>query len=75
MKKRLKFSNDEERDVLDISIGRPVRAFSNEIDDDFFVRLDPRTNKIVGFSILNFKKRSRKRNGEIAVPITAQFTL
>ncbi len=74
-KKRLRFSYDKEGDVLDISIGRPVRAISNEIVDDFFVRLHPRTKKIVGFSILNFQKRSRKRNGEISVPIKADFTL
>ncbi len=74
-KKRLTFSYDKEGDVLDVSIGRPVRAISNEVVDDFFVRLHPRTRKIVGFSILNFQKRSRKRNGEIAVPIEANFSL
>ncbi len=74
-KKKLNFMYDEEGDVLDISIGNPVRAISNEITDDFFVRVNPRSKKIVGFSILNFKKRSKKQDGEIIVPIQAEFSL
>ncbi|MBI1770303.1 MAG: hypothetical protein HYR67_18185 [Bacteroidetes bacterium] len=74
-KKKLNFSYDAEGDVLDISIGKPVRAISNEIDNEFFVRVHPRTKKIVGFSILNFRKRSRLRKGEISIPIHASFSL
>lgn len=74
-KKTLNFTYDQEGDVLDISIGKPVKAISNELVDDFFIRIHPRTKKIVGFSILNFRKRSTKRNGEISVPIRADFRL
>lgn len=74
-RKILIFTYDRDGDVLDISIGKPVKAISNEISDDFFVRINPRTRKVVGFSILNFKKRSTKKNGEITVPIHAEFNL
>lgn len=74
-KKKLNFMFDEEGDVLDISIGKPVQAISNEIADDFFVRVHPRTKKIVGFSILNFKKNSKLHHGELTVPIQADFSL
>jgi len=74
-KKKLRFSYDLEGDVLDISIGRPARAISNEIADDFFVRLNPKTKRVVGFSILNFRKQASKKNGEIKVPIEASFHL
>ena len=74
-KQKLNFSYDNEGDILDISIGKPMKAISNEITDDFFVRIHPRTKRTVGFSILNFKKRSAKQNGEFAVPIHAEFSL
>ncbi|MBM4159715.1 MAG: hypothetical protein FJ217_01310 [Ignavibacteria bacterium] len=71
----VKLSKSDAGDVLDISIGKPAKAVSNEIADDFFERLDPRTKKIVGFSILNFQKKARKKNGELQVPIVASFSL
>ncbi len=74
-KKKLNFVYDTEGDILDISIGKPIKAVSNEIEDDFFVRFHPRTKKIVGFSILNFKKRSTRKYREISVPIEADFSL
>lgn len=74
-KKKLNFSYDVDGDVLDISIGKPVKAISNEIDNEFFVRVHPRTKKIVGFSILNFRKKSRHRKTDITIPIHADFSL
>jgi len=74
-KKSLNFYYDKDGDVLDISIGKPTKAISNEISDDFFIRLNPKTKKIVGFSILNFRKRSLKNNGDISVPLQANFSL
>jgi len=59
--KKLNFTYDQVGDVLDISIGKPVKAISNEISDEFFIRINSKTKKIVGFSILNFKKRSSKK--------------
>ncbi len=75
MEKNLRFAYDQEGDVLEISIGKPRKAISNEIADDFFVRIDPKTRRIVGFSIINFKKKTSKKNGEFQVPIEAEFNL
>lgn len=74
-KANLKFSYDEEGDVLDISIGKPKRAISTEEKEDFFVRRDVKTKKIVGFSILNFRRRARQRARRISIPIEAEFRL
>ena len=74
-KQKLNFAYDTESDILDISIGKPMKAISNEIADVFFVRVHPRTKQIVGFSVLNFKKRTTKQNGEISVPIHAEFSM
>ena len=74
MEKKLMFSFDKEGDILDISIGSPKKAISREVKDDFFVRTDPKTKKIVGFSILNFEKWF-KDESEKVVPIEAEFLL
>ena len=74
--KGLRFAYDKEGDILDISVGMSGEAISNEIADDFFVRIDPRTNEIVGFSILNFEKTlGRKKTKAISVPVNATFQL
>ena len=36
MEKALNFSYDKEGDILDISLGKPQKAVSEEISDDFF---------------------------------------
>ena len=75
MEKRLTFSFDKEGDILDISIGSPKKAISREVKDDFFVRLDPKTKKVVGFSILNFEKWFEGESDKKIVPIKAEFLL
>ena len=75
MEKGLRFSFDKEADVLDISIGMPKMAISREIRDDFFVRMDPKTQRIVGFSILNFEKWFKDEKGKKVIPIKAEFLL
>lgn len=51
---------DDDGDVLDMFIGKPRKAFYREIKDDVFVRIDSKTKKIVGFMVINFRKRFRK---------------
>ena len=75
MEKGLRFSFDKEADILDISIGNPRSAISREVEDDFFVRIDPKTKKIVGFSILNFEKWFNDEKEKKVIPIKAEFLL
>ena len=75
MEKGLRFSFDKGADVLDISIGAPKKAISREVDDDFFVRIDPKTKKVVGFSILNFEKWFKDEKDRKIIPIKAEFLL
>ena len=74
MDKKLKFFFDKQVDVLDISIGEPKGAISKEMDNDIVMRFDPKTNKIVGFTILNFEKRFEHLNKAETLPITATFS-
>lgn len=75
MEKALNFSYDKEGDILDISLGQPKKAISEEISDDFFVRLEPKSKKIVGFMILNFEKRFDKSRKLEALPVIGNFRL
>jgi uncharacterized protein YuzE len=74
MEKNLNFYYDKEGDILDISIGRPKKAISEEISEDFFLRKDRKTGKIVGFMMLNFEKRFTKLGREESIPVTAVFS-
>ena len=74
MEEGLRFSFDKDSDVLDISIGKPKKAISREIEDDFFVRVDTETNKVVGFSIINFEKWFKSEDKKL-IPIKAEFLL
>jgi len=73
MAKKMIFYYDKEGDLLDISVGKPKKAISTEISDDFFVRKDVKTGKIIGFSILNFEKWFKGRKEERIIPLTANF--
>ena len=74
MDKKLIFSFDKEGDVLDISIGKPRKAVSEEIKEDVFVRKDQKTKEIVGFMILNFEKRFKKLGKVEEIPLKAVFS-
>ena len=75
MAETLRFAYDKEGDILDIALGRPRPAISREIDDDVFVRLDPKSKKVIGFSILNFTKWFKDLDDARPIPVTASFSL
>ncbi len=75
MAETLRFAYDRQADILDIALGRPRRAISREIQDDLFVRLDPKSKRVIGFSILNFTKWFKDLDDTRPIPVTAQFSL
>ena len=72
---KLTFYYDEKGDILDISLGKPKKAISTDVGNDVIERLDAKTNKIVGFTILNFQKRFKNKADKQAfpIPIRAEF--
>ena len=72
-KKELRLVYDSEGDVLDVSVGEPREAVSREVDDDFFIRLDPKSEEVIGFSILNFEKWFQKKNEPKIIPLEGEF--
>jgi len=75
MGKELKFFYDKEGDILDVSLGEPWEAISQEIEDDFFIRVVPDSNEVVGFSILNFEKWFKDKVEAKTIPISVQLQL
>jgi len=75
MGKEMRIAYDKEGDILDISLGRPQRAISKEVEDDFFVRVDSITGEVVGFSVLNFEKWFKELKDFKTLPIYAEFIL
>jgi uncharacterized protein YuzE len=72
MEKRLKFFLDEKGDVLDVTVGEPQLAISEEIGDDIIIHKND-DDEIVGFTVLNFRKRFKKLGDTREVPVTAKF--
>ncbi|MBI4685825.1 MAG: DUF2283 domain-containing protein [Nitrospirae bacterium] len=75
MGKEIRMSYDDEGDILDISIGDPKKAVSKEVEDDFFLRVNPASGEVVGFSILNFRKWFRDAKDIKTLPIKAELAI
>ena len=60
MEKKLNVWFDKEGDFLEITVGKPVKGFFREIGNDMLERVDVKSGKVIGFSILNFSKRFDK---------------
>jgi uncharacterized protein YuzE len=75
MDERMNFFYDHEGDILDISIGEPKEAISEEIGDDILIRRDIHTNEVVGFTILNFEKRFQSTPKKQSVPVKVKFAV
>ena len=57
-KSRSRIYYDREADVLYISFGEPKPTEGIEIGDGTILRIDPKTEEVVGLTILNFSKRA-----------------
>ncbi|MCI2425358.1 DUF2283 domain-containing protein [Candidatus Acetothermia bacterium] len=64
---------DGDGDILDVSIGEPEDAISREVEDDFFLRVRPDSNEVVGFSILNFRKWFKDAKDTKILPVKAEL--
>ena len=72
----LQYFFDKEADVLYVSKGDPrANVESEEVGDGIVARLDPVTREIVGFTILNFLKRTEEALPAIMLPFRADLSL
>lgn len=71
---KLYYYYDREADVLYISQGKPSPSDqSQEADDDTILRLNSKTGKVRGFTILNFVRRLGRKNLAVSLPIEAEL--
>ena len=75
MAQQLRFFFDREADILYLSLGKPRPALSKEVGDDVLVRIDPKTQRVVGCTILNLTKRFGKMKQAEFLPLTGELTL
>ena len=73
MEKGIRILYYEPSDELNILLGEPRESVLLEIEDEIYVRLDPQTDEVMGFTILNFEERTRDE-GQF-LPIYGYFTL
>ena len=65
---------DTENDVLYFHFDKPKEAVSKEIADGVFVRVDPNTDEVVGFTILDLSKKSLEDRGLRVIPTEGDLT-
>ncbi len=73
MEKQLNLLYDHRADVLYISKGHPVYTDSVALDENVILHVDPQTQAIVGFAIVDFIKRFVNKETPASVPIVATF--
>ena len=57
----LKFDYDHASDVLYSYVNKPRRAYTKETaNGNIFLRVDPTTQKLVGFTIVGYREKLRK---------------
>ena len=60
MKGQMQIYYDEEGDFLEINIGKYTKGYFKDVDNGILERIDEKTGKVTGLSILSFKKRTQK---------------
>jgi hypothetical protein len=73
MEKEVRILYYKPSDELNILLGEPRDSVLQEIADEIYVRLDPQTNEVLGFTVLNFEERT-EGEGQV-IPIMAHFAL
>ena len=75
MAQHLRFFFDRKADILYLSVGKPRAAISKEVGDDMLVRVDPKTRRVIGCTILNLTKRFGKMKEAESLPLVGDLTL
>ena len=75
MAQRLNFFFDGEGDILYLSVGKPRPAIAREVGDDIIVRVDPKSHRVVGCTILNLTKRFGRMKKAEPLPLAADLLL
>lgn len=64
-KKQIHLAYDPETDILHVAFGKAKKAISVEQEPEVFVRIDPKTEEIVGLTMLGFKQNFLAKKQDI----------
>lgn len=53
---KIDYSYDDGADILYITFGKPINAICHEVEEGILLRRSPKTQKIVGITIIDFSK-------------------
>ena len=67
-------SYDKDADVLYMSEGEPKESICEMLDGGFIVRKDPTTDRVIGFTIVDFITHYSRSKPQ-PIPISAKFAL
>lgn len=71
--KQLRFLYDHKTDVLSICAGQSIYTDSVPLDENVILHVDPASQAIVGFSIIDFVRQFANTESPRAIPIAAKF--
>jgi len=75
MKGPMRVYYDEQGDFLEISIGKPVGCYAEEVEPGVFLRIDEKTKEVKSVGILSFKKRAKDlKDIKLNLPIEVNFS-
>jgi uncharacterized protein YuzE len=69
----IRLQYDARSDVLYCSVGEPREAISVEVGNGTFARLDPQTDQVVGFTVIDFVKRMSVPGRNVAIYIPTKI--
>ena len=75
--KKMSFSYDQKADVFYLSVGKPQKSITREIEDGVLLRFDPKKKVVTGLTILDFEARfksARPRSIDVALDAHLQTT-
>ena len=71
----MKICYDQEADVLYVTCGKPEHTDYIEHSDDVILRLDPETERVVGFTIIDCSQHFAEQESNITLPFGAEFRM
>ncbi len=73
MNQPLTFLYDHKADVLYVSCGHPIYTDSVALNENVILHLEPASDTIVGFSIIDFIQRFTNTETPACIPLLATF--
>ncbi len=73
MEETIRLLYDKEADVLYVTSGTPEYTDYEELGENLIVRRDPKTEEIVGFTVMDFVARFAQEAPPLSVPLQARF--